>query len=816
MMLHNMKLAAVILILLAGAVDSSGAIKEVYGEYFPVGMALNAGKLASGDPNYLDVVLKNFNAVTGENAFKWESLHPEEDRYDFTEADRIADFAREHGLKLFGHALVWHHQRPDWIFEDNGKVASRALVLRRMRDHIHTVVGRYKDVIYGWDVVNEAIADEEDTFLRESEWNRIVGEDYIEIAFRYAREADPDALLCYNDYSLATPAKREKLERLLKRLLESGAPIDMVGFQSHYSLYWPPVEEVENSLQMVTALGLRVAVSEIDMSIYEAGDKSKKYEDGLPEELEVLQGLRYAELMDLYVKWSHAIERVTFWDIFDASNWRNYWPVKGRTDYAGLIARDNRPKAAFLAVLDRKAYLAKFGDRQQLVAGSRPDIFFYLADDQNYWDYGFAGNETVATPNADRLASEGLVFTRAYTSMAICSPSRNSLFTGLYPLRNGCYMNHIRSRGNIRSVAQYLRDEGYTVILAGKSHVNPGTVFDWSHHWPTVPGQGKGKGSLPLERVRKFLGKERGPVCVFFASEFPHGPYLDMPALAESAFQPKPYQSNNLNARRRAAGYYENIRLDDEQLGSVISLLEETGRWEESLFLYAPDHGIDGKYSTYDRGLRVPLILRWKGGVEAGRRSAALVHFVDVVPTLVEIAGGEPIEGLDGRSLMPLVRQDSERIHDAVYGLQTYQNIQDTRIFPGRAITTDTWKLAINFNAAEVLKTNLGDNEVINAFLRMGAAKDRGRRFYELYDLSGDPFEQENLAAKIEYRDVLEDLTSRLFDWMRQQGDFIEPDKPVPLLKPTLHPLDKTTRFKTVPGNLEGKLKESDYLPAHY
>jgi N-sulfoglucosamine sulfohydrolase len=811
-----MKVHFALIFLVAALMASAESIKDVYADHFPVGMAVNAGKLASGDAYYREVVLKHFNAVTGENAFKWESLHPEEGRYDFREADRIADFAREHGLKLWGHALVWHHQRPDWIFEDNGKPATRELVLRRMRDHIQTVVGRYKDVIYGWDVVNEAIADEEGTYLRESEWYKSIGEDYIEIAFRYAREADPEVLLCYNDYSLASPDKRDKLERLLRGLLEKGTPIDIVGFQSHYSLYWPPVAEVGKSLAMVTGLGLRVAISEIDMSLYKVGDKSKKYEDGLPPEMEILQGLRYAELMNLYVEWSHAIERVTFWDIFDASNWRNYWPVEGRTDYAGLIDRDNRPKAAFQAVLDRKAYLGQYGDRQQLVAGDRPDIFFYLADDQNYWDYGFAGNETVMTPNADRLSAEGMLFSRAYTSMAICSPSRNSLYTGLYPLRNGCYMNHIPSRASVRSVAQHLKEQGYTVILAGKSHVNPSSVFDWSHHWPTEAGEGKGKGGLPLKKVRKYLEKDEGPACIFFASEFPHGPYPDMPALSDSDFQPKPYQANDLNTRKRAAGYYENIRLDDEQLGLVISMLEETGRWDDSLFLYAADHGIDGKYSTYDRGLRVPLILRWKDRAEAGRRSDALVHFVDVVPTLVEIAGGDAPPGLDGRSLMPLIDGGSEEIHEAVFGLQTCQNIQATQIFPGRAITTGRYKLAINFNAVEALKNNMGSNAVINEFLRIGAEMDHGRRFFELFDLSRDPFEQDNLAAKPEYREIVEDLTTRLLAWMGEQGDFIESGKPVPLLKPTLHPLDKTTRFKTVPDHLEGQLKASDYMPAHY
>jgi uncharacterized sulfatase len=811
-----MSVYAVSLFFIASCLATAGSIKEVYSSEFPIGMAVNADRLASDDGIYRDIILKHFNAITGENAFKWESIHPVENHYDFRSADMIADFAREHGLKLWGHALVWHHQRPNWIFEDKGQPASRELVLKRMREHIHTVVGRYKDVIYGWDVVNEAIADEEGSYLRESEWYKIIGEDYIEIAFRYAREADPDALLCYNDYSLASPDKRNKLEKLLKGLIEKETPVDMVGFQSHYSLYWPAIKEVRKSLAMVDDLGLRVAISEIDISLYKVTDKSKKYEDRLPEDLEILQGLRYAELMTLYTEWSHLIERITFWDIFDASNWRNYWPIEDRTDYAGLISRDNRAKLAMSAVLDRYAYLKKYGDIKQLVSDERPDIFFYLADDQNYWDYGFAGNETIMTPNADRLAAEGLLFTRAYTSMAICSPSRSSLYTGLYPLRTGCYMNHIRSRVGVRSIAHYLKEQGYAVILAGKSHVNPGSVFEWSHYWESLPATGKNKGVIPLRAVQEYLETTDGPICIFFASELPHGPYSDMPPLLDSEFQPRPHQSNNSHTRKRAAGYYENIRLDDEQLGSVISMLEKTERWDDSLFFYSADHGIDGKYTTYDRGLRVPLILRWKDRAAAGGRSDALVHFVDIVPTLLEVAGGSPSPDLDGRSLIALIDGSKERIHDAVFGLQSFQNIQKTRIFPGRSITTDRYKLAINFNSSEVLHKNLTENPIINDFIRMGAEADRTRPFVELYDLLEDPFEQENLAGHAEYSEIVENLTTRLFDWMLDQGDFIELGKQIPLLKPTLHPLDKSTRFKIVPAHLEGKLREGDYLPAHY
>jgi uncharacterized sulfatase len=447
---------------------------------------------------------------------------------------------------------------------------------------------------------------------------------------------------------------------------------------------------------------------------------------------------------------------------------------------------------------------------------TRPDIFFYLADDQNYWDYGFAGNPAVETPNADALSKESLLFTRAYTSMAICAPSRSSLYTGLYPVGNGCYMNHTPSRKGIKSVAHHLKELGYQVILAGKSHVKPNSVYDWTEYWPLVRMKNSKKGLLPLDELRDFMESKSGPVCLFFASDLPHGPYPSMDPIPEGEYNPMPHKSNTRGARKWAAGYYENIRRDDVQLGEVIQILKETGNWDHDVFFYASDHGIDGKFSTYDRGLRVPLLMHWEDRADAGAQLDQLVHFVDIVPTVVDIAGGGSVDGLDGKSLLPLLSGDVDTLHDSVYGLQTCQNIQNTHIFPARSITTERYKLTIQFNALEALEKNSGKNPVINEFLRMGAQKNSHRRLIELYDLAEDPFEQNNLADQAEYKAIRNQLTTRLLEWMHAQNDFIELGKPLPILKPNLHPLDKSTRFKDVPEHLEGKLNKSDYLPGHY
>jgi endo-1,4-beta-xylanase len=356
-----MRTTALSLFLLTVTMATADRIKDVYAGDFPMGMAVSAARLKDGNPAYADFITRHFSVITGENAFKWESLQPQEDRFDFREADRIADFARENGLKLLGHALIWHLQTPDWVFEEDGKPAPPELLKKRINEHIHTVVGRYRDVIYGWDVVNEALSVKEDEYLRPSKWFSILGEEYIEFAFRCASAADPDMLLFYNDFGLADPVKRDKLERLIKGLQEKGVPIHGVGLQSHHNIYYPPVEEIRKSLEMVAGLGLPVAISELDLSVYDFKDKAFRYEEGLPREIDVFHGFRYAEMMLLFREYPELIERVTFWDAFDATNWLSNHPVEGRKDYAGLIDRENNPKAAFHAVMDPERFIREFG-----------------------------------------------------------------------------------------------------------------------------------------------------------------------------------------------------------------------------------------------------------------------------------------------------------------------------------------------------------------------------------------------------------------------------------------------------------------------
>ncbi|MEM3712507.1 MAG: endo-1,4-beta-xylanase, partial [Thermoproteota archaeon] len=216
------------------------------------------------DPNYIEAIAQEFNTVTPENEMKFVLIHPFPSVYTFSRADRIVEFAEKHGLKIRGHCLVWHQQLPDWITRGN---FTREEWIQILRDHIMTVVGRYKGKVYAWDVVNEAVS--ENGYLRSSVWLRNIGPEYIELAFRWAHEADPDALLFYNDYGIESiNRKSDGVYTLLKTLLEHGVPIHGVGFQMHVSIEnYPDPDSLAENIKRFKELGLQVEITEMDVSI---------------------------------------------------------------------------------------------------------------------------------------------------------------------------------------------------------------------------------------------------------------------------------------------------------------------------------------------------------------------------------------------------------------------------------------------------------------------------------------------------------------------------------------------------------------------
>ena len=340
-------------------------LKDVFKNDFLIGAAINEWQIMGRDTIGDKIVETQFNSISPENVLKWGPVNPEPGKYNFGPADRYVEFGEKYNMFIIGHNLVWHSQTPRWVFQDdNGNPVDRETLLKRMHDHISTVVGRYKGKIKGWDVVNEAL--NEDGTLRKSPWLKIIGDDYIEKAFEFAHEADPDAELYYNDYSLENKPKRDGAIKLIKELQQKGIHITGIGDQMHIQMDWPSLGQVDSMLNDFGKLGVKVMITELDISVlpnpgnnygadvsqnYELQKKLNPYKDGLPDSVQQLLAERYAGLFSVFVNNSKDVSRVTFWGVSDSNSWLNNWPVRGRTSYPLLFDRKGNPKPAYDAVI---------------------------------------------------------------------------------------------------------------------------------------------------------------------------------------------------------------------------------------------------------------------------------------------------------------------------------------------------------------------------------------------------------------------------------------------------------------------------------
>lgn len=312
------------------------------------------------------IVVTQFNSITAENVLKWDHIHPEPNQYNFKLADEFIDFGIKNGMFILGLTLVWHSQTSSWVFQDRSeKPASRDTLLSRMREHIRTVVGRYRGRIRGWDVVNEAF--EDDGTLRKSTWLDGIGADFIEKTFEYAHEADPDAELYYNEYNLWKPEKAAAVIRMINDLRAKGIQVDGVGEQAHWTFKYPTHEELEATLRAFQEAGITLLITEMDVSVlpnpwdYQGADIGKRfdllpgtnpYTEALPDSIQAKLAARYSELFLIFRNYTDIVDRVTLWGLDDRHSWLNYFPVRGRTNYPLLFDRKYQPKPAFDAVIE--------------------------------------------------------------------------------------------------------------------------------------------------------------------------------------------------------------------------------------------------------------------------------------------------------------------------------------------------------------------------------------------------------------------------------------------------------------------------------
>jgi endo-1,4-beta-xylanase len=326
--------------------DPVPSLAQAYKGQFLVGAAVTPGLALMGDSHrFLE---RQFDVITAEDAMKPINLSRREGTYDFNMADQLVDWAVEKGIKVRGHCLVWHQQEPAWMFVQDGKPVSREVLIERMHEYIRKVVGHFKGKVWAWDVVQEAVVAgepgiETENGWRASDWYRIIGPEYVELAFRFAHEADPGALLFYNDYETESPSKRALIVRLVKSLKEKGVPIHGVGHQAHLFSSYPEVSELEASIRAIGELGLRNQVTELDVSLRPRANAP------MPDRTPALladHARRYGELFRMFRRNRRILEAVVLWGVNDEQSWR-------RNPDEPLLFSEFAPKADFWAVLDQ-------------------------------------------------------------------------------------------------------------------------------------------------------------------------------------------------------------------------------------------------------------------------------------------------------------------------------------------------------------------------------------------------------------------------------------------------------------------------------
>ena len=305
-------------------------LKDAYKDYFTIGVAVNQTNVS--DPAQIEIIKKQFNSVTAENDWKPGEIHPKEGVWNFEKADKIANFCRENGIKMRGHCLCWHSQFADWMFTDKkGKEVKKEVFYARLRDHIHTVVNRYKDVVYAWDVVNEAIADDNMMFrpgaspYRQSRHFKLCGDEFIAKAFEFAREADPTGVLIYNDYSTVDPGKRERIYNMVKKMKDAGVPIDGIGMQGHYNIYFPDEEQLDKAISRFSEIVNIIHITELDLrtNMESGGQLMFSRGEAKPQASYIanIQEDQYNRIFKIFRKHKDVIKNVTFWNLSDKDSW---------------------------------------------------------------------------------------------------------------------------------------------------------------------------------------------------------------------------------------------------------------------------------------------------------------------------------------------------------------------------------------------------------------------------------------------------------------------------------------------------------------
>lgn len=426
-------------------------------------------------------------------------------------------------------------------------------------------------------------------------------------------------------------------------------------------------------------------------------------------------------------------------------------------------------------------------------SNEHPNFILFLSDDHAKMDAGCYGNEAIQTPAIDRLASEGMMFSRVFSITATCSPSRASIYTGLGPMRHGAYRNHGNTRPGIPTLPEYLSRLGYRVLLAGKTDIRPKSNYPFQYidtkgDWESVIVK---QGS----EVEQFLSSEsaqKEPFCLVIATNNPHVPWPRDNNYDPAEVKLHPFSVDTHETRKAVANYYADTTHMDEELGRTLDLLDENNLAQNTAVVYTADQGPQlphGKWELYDYGINVPYIVRWPGKVTAASSSDTMISSMDTLPTLIEAAGGTPPAGIDGRSFLEVLTGEANVHRDIVFATHTRDGMMN--YFPIRAARNDRYKYIWNLAPERAFTTHItnsnyfeerGGENLWNSWLEKAnhdaQAREKVRTYQhrpgeELYDLQNDPHELTNLAEEPSLKKEKQKLRRRLEQWMHQQGDMV-------------------------------------------
>jgi len=416
-------------------------------------------------------------------------------------------------------------------------------------------------------------------------------------------------------------------------------------------------------------------------------------------------------------------------------------------------------------------------------AAGRPNIVFFLADDMTYTDAGCYGNDQVRTPNIDKLASEGLRFTHCFSAVAMCSPARQMIYTGMFPVRNGAYPQRSRIRDGVKTLPVYMKELGYRVAIAGKQHYAPVEAYPFE----IVAGEDD---ELDFSNFKNFMARDpEQPFCLVVCSKQPHTPWDkgDPDKYDAADMRLPPYFADTPTTRDLMRYHYAEIEYLDGQVGKTLELLEASGHAENTLVMFASEQGAAvpfAKWTLYDAGIRAQLIARWPGRIKPGSTTDAMVQYCDLLPTWVAVAGGDAPAEIDGRSMLPVLEGAAAEFRDEVFAEHTNLGVNKGNPYGIRAIRTREYKLIWNLMHEDAYHNNLTEldrkwfflnswREAVDENPKAKALVERyvHRPEFELYDMAADPFELTNLAEGSEQQAKLKDLHARLKGWMESQGD---------------------------------------------